>query len=265
MARKVVVFGGTGFIGEYAVRELKRRGVACVVIGAATPRNVVSGAIADATHIMWLVPPVPNVLQSLAGEISVAPHLEKFLYVSTILLYGDSDMPQKEDAQLRPSTDYERAKYEEEEIARGMFCKRPEALIIARFANVYGDVKNRGVIGKMFSALRDGSTFTINGDGSQRRDHVHVADAARLAIDLLQTRAAHGVYNVSTGEAHSLRELIGTIERVSGKKMNVAWSDSIEEKHMIVANPAKLKNLLKRVAMRPLDEGLEETFERYAR
>jgi len=265
MARNVAVFGGTGFIGEYAVRELKRRGETCVVIDAATPRDVVSNAIADATHIMWLIPPIPKLLKSLAMEISAAPHLEKFFYASTMLLYGDSDVPQKEDAPLRPCTDYERAKYAEERIVRGMFAKHPEGFVVARFANVYGDVKNRGVIGKIFSALRDGSTFLVNGDGSQRRDHVHVADAARLATDLLFTRAAHGVYNVSTGAAHSLRELIGEIERVAGKKTKITWSDSIEEKYMIVADPAKLKKLLKRVAMRSLNEGLEETHKRYAR
>ncbi|MDO8522306.1 MAG: NAD(P)-dependent oxidoreductase [bacterium] len=263
MARTVAVFGGTGFIGEYAVRELKRRGAACVVINAATRRDVMSNAIADAAHIMWLIPAVPGLLKSFAREISTAPRLEKFLYASTMLLYG-GDVPQNEHAPLRPCTDYERAKYAEEGIIRDMFAKHPERLVVARFANVYGDVKNRGVIGKIFSALRDGSTFIVNGDGSQRRDHIHVADAARLATDILLTPAAHGIYNVSTGAAHSLRELIGKIERVTGKKVKVTWSDSIEEKHMIVADPAKLKKLLKRVAMRSLDEGLEETHKRYA-
>lgn len=262
MAQKVVVFGGTGFIGEYIVRALEKRGQACVVIDAATSRETVSNAIADAAHVMWLIPPVPGLLKSLARKISAAPRLKKFLYASTTLLYG-GDAPQKEDAPLHPSTDYERAKCEEEEIVRDMFSKHPEALIITRFANVYGGIKNRGVIGKILSALRGGSTFVVNGDGSQRRDYVHVADIARLAVDILFTPAAHGVYNVSTGTAHSLRELIGKIEQIAGKKVIVKWGNPVEEKHIVVADPAKLKELLHHAELHSLDEGLKETCKLY--
>ena len=59
-------------------------------------------------------------------------------------------------------------------------------------------------------------------DGTCERDYVHVSDLAAghlRALEALETEAASGVYNLSTGRPHSVREVIRAVERVTGRRV----------------------------------------------
>jgi UDP-arabinose 4-epimerase len=59
-------------------------------------------------------------------------------------------------------------------------------------------------------------------DGTAVRDYVHVSDLARAHIDALAYLANGGAsvaLNVGTGAGHSVREVIASVERVSGRKV----------------------------------------------
>jgi len=60
-------------------------------------------------------------------------------------------------------------------------------------------------------------------DGTCIRDYIHVLDLATahvMAMEALDERGAM-VYNLSTGQGHSVREVIDTVEAVSGRKVKV--------------------------------------------
>jgi UDP-glucose-4-epimerase GalE len=63
-------------------------------------------------------------------------------------------------------------------------------------------------------------------DGTCLRDYIHVsdlADAHVLALEaLMEARKSGGAYNLGTGRPHSVREVIETVERVTGLK--VPWT-----------------------------------------
>lgn len=57
-------------------------------------------------------------------------------------------------------------------------------------------------------------------DGSCIRDYVHVADLCQahlLAMDYLQAGGASGAFNLGNGAGHSVRQVIETVGRVTGK------------------------------------------------
>jgi UDP-glucose-4-epimerase GalE len=59
-------------------------------------------------------------------------------------------------------------------------------------------------------------------DGTCLRDYVHVsdlADAHRQALEMLVRTGRSGAYNLGTGRAHSVREVIDTVSRVTGRKV----------------------------------------------
>ena len=254
-----LVFGGTGFIGEFVLEELTE----AVSIDASTPRGIVEKHLKNATYILWLIPPVEGLLKSFTGELQSADRLKRFLFASSLLLYGDSDRPQVESASLAPKTPYERAKKDEEELLRGIFSATPEKLLIARIGSVYGGPKSAGVIGKILSSLKSGNSFTINGDGSQIRDYIYVEDVVRTLSSLMKEARAHGIYNISTGKGHSLNEVIAKIERIAKRKVSVIHGAREEEKYAIVGDNAKIVHLIKNLEFESLDAGLEKAYTRY--
>ncbi len=75
------------------------------------------------------------------------------------------------------------------------------------------------------SALESGSSVDIFGtdyptpDGTAVRDYVHVADLADAHVRALQqlySGAGSGAFNLGTGHGYSVREIIDTVERISG-------------------------------------------------
>jgi UDP-glucose-4-epimerase GalE len=62
-------------------------------------------------------------------------------------------------------------------------------------------------------------------DGTCLRDYVHVtdlADAHLNALEFISNGGGSGAYNLGTGQPHSVREVIETVERVTGRR--VPWT-----------------------------------------
>ena len=145
--------------------------------------------------------------------------VERFVYSSTSSGYGNNPYPNVEtqpDDCLNP--------YSASKIAGEKFCKMYTELygletVILRYFNVFGDRSPaRGqyapVIG-VFQRQRDaGEPLSIVGDGSQRRDFVHVKDVARanyLASIMPLKGHAGEVFNVGSGSAYSIKEIADAI------------------------------------------------------
>jgi UDP-arabinose 4-epimerase len=85
-------------------------------------------------------------------------------------------------------------------------------------------------------------------DGTAIRDYVHVADLAEahlLALGHLGTGGASFAANVGTGVGHSVREVIASVERITGRKVasrEVARRDG--DSPALVADARKLEELL---------------------
>jgi UDP-glucose 4-epimerase len=61
-------------------------------------------------------------------------------------------------------------------------------------------------------------------DGTGIRDYIHVEDLASAHLDALRYLRGGGAsttLNVGYGRGYSVRELLDTVERVAGKKLNI--------------------------------------------
>ena len=156
-----------------------------------------------------------TVMLQCAREVGV----KRFVYSSTSSGYGNNPYPNVEtqpDDCLNP--------YSASKIAGEKFCKMYTDLygletVVLRYFNVFGNRSpQRGqyapVIG-IFQRQRDaGEPLTIVGDGSQRRDFVHVEDVARAnyLASLMPLRGHEGeVFNVGTGSAYSIQQIADAI------------------------------------------------------
>ena len=100
-----------------------------------------------------------------------------------------------------------------------------------RIFDTYGEGDHRNkLLGVLMRALRGceriGLTF-----GEQEIDLVHVSDVCRafeMTADLLHKDSVDDiqpVYGVSSGRRMSIRQLVGVLEEVSGKKLHAAWGE----------------------------------------
>ena len=103
---------------------------------------------------------------------------------------------------------------------------------VIRPANVYGSFDNFDPKGSMVvpSIIRkvleatDG-IVTALGNGRAIRDFVHARDVARACLFVLENDIDEPI-NVGSGNGCSIKELVETVISVSGKSMQIEWSDS---------------------------------------
>ena len=145
--------------------------------------------------------------------------VKRFIYSSTSSGYGNNPYPNVEtqpDDSLNP--------YSASKVAAEKFCKMYTDLygletVVLRYFNVFGDRSpTRGqyapVIGIFQRQRNAGQPLTIVGDGSQRRDFVHVKDVARAnymaATSPLDNHLGQ-VFNVGSGTCYTIQQIADSI------------------------------------------------------
>ena len=249
-----LVTGAAGFIGSNLVDYLLKQGHSVVCVDNESANNEkfhwsdktinVSGDITDykfmknvftnAEYVFHLAAesrlqsaiqnPIQAVQRNCVGttvmlQCAREVGVKRFVYSSTSSGYGNNPYPNVEtqpDDCLNP--------YSASKIAGEKFCKMYTDLygletVVLRYFNVFGHRSpQRGqyapVIG-IFQRQRDaGEPLTIVGDGSQRRDFVHVEDVARAnyLASLMPLKGHAGeVFNVGTGSAYSIQQIADAI------------------------------------------------------
>lgn len=187
---------------------------------------------------------------------------------SSAAIYGDAGPgPARESLPPAPCSAYGRDKRDGEmlaAVAAGAGRGRATAL---RLFNVYGPAPPGGapppgVAAVFASRLRAGAAVPVHGDGRQLRDFVFVADAV-AHLRAAMTRAAatpwsgFDVFNVCSGRAVSLRDLLAMLERLAGRQAAVQrLSARPGDIRVSVGDPsAAIAALGVRAAM-PLEAGL---------
>ncbi len=281
---QVLVIGGTGFVGGYLCRDLVNCGKEVVAVHATelSKNEAIEGVcyqkidlnndflslkniLDDIEVVVIAVQPSSVRMGNIMMALESANGLKKIVYLSTLLVYPDSSQIHDEEVVPEPKTDYEKAKYEEEKLLKEFVDRNDIKLCIARLANVYGDVKNKGILNYILLALISNQQFIINGDGGQVRDYIFVGDVSRLlnAIVEFDQKEKIEVFNLCTGEGVSILDLIGLVEKVTYKKLNYRFGQSVFEKFSVIGDGSKLKNIIGQDLEYDLDLGIKKMYQKY--
>lgn len=202
-----------------------------------------------------------SVLQSMQ-EAGV----ERFVFSSTCAVYGDPDkVPITEDEKKAPVSPYGRSKWMVEQVLQDVPLGWKSFKFAAlRYFNASGCAAD-GTLGEDHDpephlipvvlqaamGLRPGVTVFGTDyptpDGTCVRDYIHVDDLADAHI-LAMTKLAEGkpiICNLGTGRGFSVKEIIATAEKVTGKKLPVSYGprrpgDAIA----LYADPSRAKQVL---------------------
>src|SRR5205814_10483888 len=96
--------------------------------------------------------------------------------------------------------------------------------VAMRLANIYGPRQGKdmegGVVAMFIGRWKLREPITMFGDGSYERDYVYIADVVEAVLGALGGTYA-GVYNIGTGVATSVKELVSALTSVRGPPAGV--------------------------------------------
>jgi dTDP-glucose 4,6-dehydratase len=132
--------------------------------------------------------------------------IQKFIHVSTDEVYGESmnsvdEKHKTEHSILCPTNPYAATKASAELIAQSYYYSFNMPIIITRGNNVYGPNQYpEKIIPKFIKLLSEDKKVTIQGDGSNVRAFIHVADVVK-AFDIILEKGIIGeIYNIGSDD-----------------------------------------------------------------
>ena len=147
--------------------------------------------------------------------------VRKFVYVSSSMVYGDFADGTKEDAKTKPKNIYGEAKLAGERLVK-LFSKRDGLNYnIVRPSGVYGpgDMPDR-VVSKFFENAMQNKAITLH-NGQNKVDFTYRQDAARGIIMAALSSVANVSFNITAGNATSLRTLAEKIISLTGSDSDI--------------------------------------------
>ena len=170
------------------------------------PINGIPKVIGTTTNLLWH-----------AAEFNT----KKFVYISSSMVYGDFADGTREESSTKPQNIYGEAKLTGERLTK-LFAKRDGLnYTIVRPSGVYGpgDLPDR-VVSKFFAKAMNNETITLH-NGENRVDFTYRQDAAYGIIKAANSEVANTSFNITAGNATSLRKLAEMIIDITGSKSEI--------------------------------------------
>ncbi len=207
----------TGDVGDFVTVSQASSGVKLVFHEAAVasvPRTVGDPLGSQRTNYLGTL----NVLEA-ARQSGV----KRVVIAASAAAYGDlPESPKREDMPIKPLSPYATDKIASEHACQVYHLLYGLETVCLRYFNVYGPRQDpsspySGVISIFADCLARGEMPTIFGDGGQTRDFVYVADVVEANMRAAHVPVAAGeVFNIATGNACSLNDLLRTLCALHG-------------------------------------------------
>jgi UDP-glucose 4-epimerase len=141
---------------------------------------------------------------------------KRFLYASSAAVYLDNFSEGAIIDVQKQGNHYAKTKLMNEMVAKSYGNISGMRTIGLRFFNVYGNGENTkgdyaSIVTIFLRARKNRQPLIVYGDGRQSRDLIHVHDAARVTMDLME-RGTEDLYNVGTGSSTGYTTIAETID-----------------------------------------------------
>ncbi len=251
MRKKIIVFGGTGFIGSYLIDELLEGGYD-VIAADINPSEYVDEKyyrkcdILDTQQVDKLVKDA-DIVYNFAGfaslddaianpyramELNVMGnlnileacrkhHIKRFIYASSAYAMSDK------------GSFYGISKLTSEKLTEEYYKKFGLEFTIVRYGSVYAerDYHNNYIYNLLKEAVNTGEILH-NGDGNEIREYIHAADVAKLAVDIIESDAYINEHIILTGvERIHRKELFEMINEILGGNIDIKLDNNGYQNH----------------------------------
>jgi UDP-glucose 4-epimerase len=297
---KSLVTGGAGFIGAHLARELAKHGHEVVVLddlSGGFERNLppgmrfVKGSVTDDAFVGELFARERfdyvfhlaayaaeglshfirrfNYTNNVIGSMTVLNHsvktgVKRFIFTSSIAVYGAGVNPLREDMVPHPEDPYGVAKYAVELDLRAAHEMFGLEYTIFRPHNVYGEYQHigdryRNVVGIFMNQLMQGKQLSVFGDGLQTRAFSYVGDIVPAMVAAATLPGAKNeVFNVGGDTPYTVKQLAEALIRVSGKRSELMFLPARKEVLHAYSDHAKSYRVFGQGKPTSLEQGLEK-------
>jgi len=283
---KTLVTGGCGFIGSHVARYCKELGHKVIVLDDLSggfkqnlPEDVefIQGSVTDYELVRMVFEKYRfdyvyhlaayaaeglshfirrfNYINNIVGSVNLINasvnngSVKRFVFTSSIAVYGSAQVPMSEDTVPRPEDPYGIAKLAVEldlKSAHKMFGLN---YTVFRPHNVYGEHQNigdpyRNVIGIFMNQIMKNEPMTIFGDGKQRRAFTYVGDVAPIIAESVHNdRAENEIFNIGADTPYTVLELAHEVASAFGVRPNIIHLPPRNEVVHAFSNHEKLKKV----------------------
>ena len=209
---------------------------------------------------------------NILTAVKESKQVKRFVYAASSSTYGDSKaLPKVEGIEGKPLSPYAVTKLVNELYAEVFSNVYGSNTIGLRYFNVFGPKQNpnnayAAVIPLFCKKFIEGNSPVINGDGSTSRDFTFIENVIQANIKAFEyeSLSGHEVFNTACGDQISLNDLVLALREISGKKIEVIYSN--ERLGDIKHSLANIELISKKMGYQPkvkFKEGLRITYEYY--
>lgn len=259
--KKILITGASGFVGKYLIKEFQKENyeiIACDinkshffdetvsyynidildkdavenVIGQSKPDYLVNLAAISSVGMSWLIPKKTMEVNVL-GSLNILEAVKKYCPKCKVLLIGSSEeyesknTPLKEEDMIDANNPYGISKIAQENFAKlykekyniQIVCTRSfnhtgigqlEQFVIPSFCKQVSEIEKSGKKGKIYV-----------GNLSAHRDISDVRDVVKVYKNLLENETDKLIYNVGSGRAYKIEELLKYIISLSNQEIEI--------------------------------------------
>ena len=273
---KVLVTGGSGFIGTELVTQLHQKGYEITILDRADKPigldhvKYIKGDLSNAARCVMACAGQDYIIH-LAGKARIpesfinpdayfddnvvgtrniltaasAVGVKKFVYAGSSSVYGNNTAPNKPTHKPDPLNYYAMSKLFGEHL-----CKQYKIMFdlnynILRFFTVYSENQPTSLMfGKFAQLIKEGKPVTIHGDGEFKRDYIHVSDVARACIASMESKVKNDTFNVGTGNNISVNAVVDILREYAPDLEAINIDKPKGYAPETLADISKTKNLL---------------------
>tara|TARA_A100001015_G_scaffold320417_1_gene446696 strand:- start:628 stop:1524 length:897 start_codon:yes stop_codon:yes gene_type:complete len=274
---KVVVFGGSGFIGSHTADELSNRGYNVVIYdcliskylkknqkfvhGNLSDNFLIEKTLYDAEYVYYFAGIAdieeskknPNKtievnilgLNNVLNEISKI-NLNRFVYASTMYVYSSYGS-------------FYRASKQCAEIIIKTYCEEFNFdYTFLRYGSLYGSrAQEWNGLKKYIQEIINEKKIDYIGTGTERREYIHAIDASKISVDVLNDSFKNTAITVTGQQILTSEVLINMIFEITGIKKNINFIEKEKKSDHYNITPYRYipENSMKIVPDRFIDIG----------
>ena len=279
--KRVVIFGGSGFLGSYVADELIRRDYDVIIADVVRNKHLIDkkkfrqidilnfkdvlktledisivynfSAIAELDES--INDPINTFKVNVMGNLNILEAckqtvgIDRFVYASSAYALSNE------------GSFYGISKQSSEKLTEEYFEKYGLKYTVIRYGSLYGEraSKNNYIYKLLKSAIENGKIH-FKGNETDLREYIHAADAAKLSVDILEDKQYENEHIILTGTERLKRiELITMINEIMGNQLEIKKLDEKNSGHYKITPYSYHPTVAKKLVANPfidLGQGL---------
>lgn len=287
---RILVTGSSGLVGSNLVKRLLEntnhdvisicRSNGCDLLDRANTKDfienikpdVVYHLAANAAEARGQVAPLDMTDNNLGIFLnvlvpSINAKVKRFIYTSSVAVYGEAEVPYAEDDIPKPKDVYGVNKLAAEQILKILSKVHGFEYTIFRPHNIYGphqDMSNpyKNVVALFMRNIIEDRVCTVFGEGKMRRAFSYVDDVIDVFYEaLVGDKYRNLTMNVGSCLDVDLMTLLNEIQKVSGKEAKIEHKPARPQEIYLFLASHRRQGIITEYAETPLSVGLKKTWD----